>query len=332
MITWEINPIRLPLKYTWKISRNSSSFKINYLIGCNFRNWKGIGECAPNIRYGETPEEIDSGFQAFIAAGGDRVNDLQELTELLDALHLKNALRFGIESAYIHMICHADRMSVHDFLGVTAPKQVATSYTIPIMEPGAIKTFYDANRLERFEVIKIKANMETGIEALRTFSGFSSQPVIIDPNEAFSNADDVLRFMHDLKPYRVILMEQPMPATCVDDYIRVKQEGLYPLMADESICDGADYELLARQFDYVNMKLMKAGGYLNGLEILNQARQHGMKTMIGCMIETSLGISSAFHLSNGINFADLDGFLIVEDEPFGLLREENGLISLSHAG
>ncbi|MFN5885479.1 MAG: dipeptide epimerase, partial [Bacteroidota bacterium] len=78
-----------------------------------------------------------------------------------------------------------------------------------------------------------------------------------------------------------------------------------------------------------NMKLMKAGGYLNGLYLLKEARRHGMKTMVGCMVETSLGISSAMQLCNNINIVDLDGFLIIKDEPFNLVKEEAGKLSFA---
>jgi L-alanine-DL-glutamate epimerase-like enolase superfamily enzyme len=115
----------------------------------------------------------------------------------------------------------------------------------------------------------------------------------------------------------------------VDDYKAVKKLQLFPLMADESVCDEANFEEITQQFDYVNMKLMKAGGYLNGLHIINEAKAHNLKTMVGCMVETSLGISSAWHLCSLTNYADLDGYLIVKEEPFGLLKEENGKINLN---
>lgn len=329
MINWQIEPLKLALKYTWKISRNSSTHKVNFIIHCGFSRWKGIGETAPNIRYNETSEVILSEFERFLQAGGARVNDLDELTTLLDSLKLKNALRFGIESAYIHMLCHAEQTPLNELLHIPKTTGIATSYTMPILEMDEVKSFYEQNHLSRFETVKLKLNAENGLDLLQHFSSFSNQPVIIDPNEAFTNADDLLHFLHQAKPYRIALVEQPMPATCVDDYKAVKKAGLFPLMADESICEDADFEELKHQFDYVNMKLMKAGGYLNGIRILNTARAHGMKTMVGCMVETSLGISSALQVCGGVDYADLDGFMIVKDEPFGLLHEQDGFVELT---
>lgn len=329
MINWQITPIKLALKYTWKISRNTSTFKTNFLITCDQGNWKGLGETAPNIRYNETPEVMLEEFNKFVAAGANHVHDLNDLEQLLNSLHLKNALRFGIESAYIHMLCHAERTPIHTFLGIPPAHDITTSYTLPIMAPGEIVPFFEQNQLSRFEILKIKTNAENGADVLKALSTVSKQPLIIDANEAFTDADSLLRFLYTLKPYPVILIEQPMPATCTDAYREVKQHHLYPLMADESICDDADFADLATQFDVVNMKLMKAGGYLNGIRILEEAKQHHMKTMVGCMVETSLGISGAFHMAALTNYADLDGYLIVQDEPFGLLDEQNGKINLN---
>ncbi len=330
MMNWQIEPLKLPLRYTWKISRNSSTHKTNFIIHCQFRNWKGIGEVAPNVRYNETPEVIKQEFERFIEAGGNLVNDLHELTTLLNQLKLKNALRFGIESAYIHMLCYAEKTPLNEFLGIPLAKDIATSYTMPIMEIGEVKDFYEKNNLERFQVIKLKTNHENGLELIKYVSSFCNRPLIIDANEAYTDADSLLIFLHAIKPYSIALIEQPMPAHCVTAYQTVKKANLFPLMADESVCDDADFELIKTQFDFVNMKLMKAGGYLNGLRIINEAKQHGLGTMIGCMVETSLGISGAWNLCGLTDYADLDGYLIVQDEPFHLLKEENGLINLNH--
>lgn len=328
MINWQITPIKLELKYTWKISRNSSTYKTNFIITCNQGNWKGLGETAPNIRYNETPEVIAEEFSRFIAAGADQVHDLGDLEQLLNTLKLKNALRFGIESAYIHMLCHAERTPINTFLGIPPAANIASSYTLPIMAPGEIVPFYNNNNLKRFEILKIKTNADNGADVLKALSTVSNQPLIIDANEAFTDADSLLRFLYTLKPYPVELIEQPMPAHCVDAYRKVKKHNLYPLMADESICEDGDFADLSTQFDVVNMKLMKAGGYLNGLRIVEEAQKHRMKTMVGCMVETSLGISGAFHMAALTDYADLDGYLIVKEDPFELLEEQDGKINL----
>ena len=100
-----------------------------------------------------------------------------------------------------------------------------------------------------------------------------------------------------------------------------------PLLADESVTDTADFAEIAQQFHGVNVKLMKAGGLRRGTELLRQTRAHGLIPMLGCMVETSVGIAAALQISALADVHDLDGFLIVRDEPFGLVAETAGALS-----
>ncbi len=119
-----------------------------------------------------------------------------------------------------------------------------------------------------------------------------------------------------------------MPARKATEYQFLKKNSLYPVFADESVTDQPDFSSLRHQFHGINMKLMKAGGYLNGLRILQETQKQGLLPMIGCMVETSLGIWSAMQLCAGIRYADLDGFLILKDEPLGLVKEQDGNLIL----
>jgi L-alanine-DL-glutamate epimerase-like enolase superfamily enzyme len=119
-------------------------------------------------------------------------------------------------------------------------------------------------------------------------------------------------------------VEQPLPADMVDAYKYLKKESPLPIMGDESVLNQPKFDELVQQFDMVNMKLMKAGGYINGIRILKEAKARGLRTMIGCMVETTLGIKSAWSLCSLAEFADLDGCLIISNEPYHLLKEENG--------
>ena len=326
MLNWQIEQIKLELKYTWKISRNSSDFKFNSIISVGSSIYKGIGEVAPNIRYNETPEIILSEFNRFVKAGASNINDYQELTDLLTELKLPNALCFGIESAYTHYLCNIEKTSIYNLLGIQKSQKVETSFSLPIMDVSEVKNFYFENNLQRFARLKTKVNAENAIELVNEISKISNQPLIVDGNEAWKNPDDILSFMHSASNANIALIEQPMHASMVDEYKYLKPKSKHDLFADESICAHANFDELKQQFHGINMKLMKAGGYLNGLNLLNEAKQHGMKTMIGCMIETTLGISSAYFLCNEINVIDLDGFMIIKNEPFNLLREHEGQI------
>jgi L-alanine-DL-glutamate epimerase-like enolase superfamily enzyme len=324
MLRWHIESKPLHLKYTWKISRNSSDIKTNLFIRVADKRHVGIGEAAPNSRYGESAEYLTDQFESLVDSGLELIRSLEDLQILL-SLHLpSNSLRFAIESAYIHFVCQQQGVSVSQFLGVNLPDKVATSFSLPIMDPALIADFIRFHNLNRFQSLKIKVNQEEGLDLVRQVAENSSRPLIIDANEAWTNPDELLRFMEQLRAYPIAFIEQPMPADRVSEYEYLKPNSPYELFADESVTNRADFNQLKNQFHGINMKLMKAGGYLNGMKILEETRQHGLKTMVGCMVETSLGIWSAMQLCQGVTQADLDGFLILRDEPFGIVHEQDG--------
>ena len=324
MIRWHIEEKQLQLRYTWKISRNSSDSKTNLFVRVADQKDVGIGEAAPNTRYGETAALLNQQFEHLIDHGLELIRTLEDLQILLSLYPPANSLRFAIESAYIHYICQQKGMTVSDFLGVSMPAGVPTTFTLPIMDPGLVADFILKHDLNRFASLKVKVNREEGLDLVKEAAAASSVPLIVDANEAWTDPDDLLEYLQALKPYQISFIEQPLPAASKEEYIYLKKKSPYRLFADESVTNQADFELLKKQFHGVNMKLMKAGGYLNGLRILEETRRNGLQTMVGCMVETSLGIWSAMQLCHGINHADLDGFLVLKDEPFGIVQERAG--------
>ena len=323
MLTWSIQELKLSLKYSWKISRNESSYKRNFIITVTDGMNTSSGEVAPNIRYGETPELILEKFDRIQPALAS-IDTLDSLTQIIDSQLLFNSLRFGIESAFVHYLSRKNNTSVFAQLGLKKPGEVYTSYTLPIMEPGKVKGFVDEYNLLRFKYLKIKISQETGAELIDEVLKVSQVPLRIDANEAWQDVDNLLLFMEKFKKKNIQFFEQPLPSFMKEEYKYLKKQSPFELVADESVTNHVDLEEIASQFHGINMKLMKAGGYFNGIKILQDAKKQGLKTMIGCMVETSLGIFSAINLCNDINYIDLDGHFLIENEPFNMVSERDG--------
>ena len=194
------------------------------------------------------------------------------------------------------------------------------------MKIGEIGEFIVKYNLQRFKSLKIKVNSSEGYETIKEVAKHYANPLKIDANEAWTNPDELLLFFEKIKEFNIEFIEQPLPAKLKKEYIYLKQKSGFELIADESVTNSPDFNELKGQFHGVNMKLMKAGGYIEGINILNGAKEAGLKTMIGCMVETTLGISSAMNLCNAINYIDLDGFFIIKNEPFKLVSEKEGLL------
>ncbi len=321
---WTIEKIRLDLKYTWKISRNASTFKENFIVRCKGEGFEGMGEVAPNIRYNETPDLIALAFASIKNDLGQCIISTEAIESFINTSNIPNSLKFGIESAFVHWHCKKYKITLQQFLGIEKPKFVASCYTMPIMDPSLIKDFYEEHHLNRFNFIKLKVNDVAAIDMLKEIGKLGNHPIMIDANEAWKDVDVLINFLPKLMAFPVEFIEQPMPSAFTEEYVHLKKNCHLPIMGDESVINNPDFDILEKQFDGVNMKLMKAGSYLNGVKILKEANKRGMKTMIGCMVETTLGIKGAWDLCALAQYADLDGCLIVENEPFHLLNEKDG--------
>jgi len=331
-LCFTINTQKLLLKYNWAISRNTSAFKINAIICLSDGLIQGYGEAAPNIRYGETPELLLEQFELFNSKfiySNFNVKDadtgIEAFEEYLSDFEICQALRFGINAAFAHYISKKYQKPLSYLLGIRpADLPLPSSYSIPIMDPSLLQNFCETFHLKRFKRIKIKVKTEEATEIIHELRKYLDAELLVDGNECWTDVEALIRFSEGLPKLRVGLLEQPMPAHMTEEYQWLKKHSPIPLIADESCLAAPDMDALQSQFHGINMKLMKAGSYRNGIKILQEAQKRQMIRMIGCMVETSIGIASAMQVSHGVQYADLDGFLIIKDEPFGLVEEKNG--------
>ncbi|WP_210521453.1 enolase C-terminal domain-like protein [Hymenobacter terricola] len=333
MPIWTLTPHLLALRYVWKISRNTSATKTNLLLQVSGHGQRGTGEAAPNVRYNETPELLQQQFEGLQATGLAQVETLAELDALLAEQPVAHALSFALEAALVQWLAARAGQPVWQWLGVPPPAgKVPTAFSLPIMAPGAVAEFLREQDAARFQLLKIKVNQAEGLALLSEVArALPGHALLVDGNEAWPDADSVLQFLEQtaaLPGLRLHLLEQPLPAALADDYRYLRPRSAVPLVADESVTDTADFAEIARQFHGVNVKLMKAGGFRRGIELLRRTRAHSLLPMLGCMVETSVGIAAALQISALADVHDLDGFLIVKDEPFKIVTEAAGQLSL----
>jgi L-alanine-DL-glutamate epimerase-like enolase superfamily enzyme len=331
MIKWTITEVELPLKVDWNISRNSSVIKKNFVIELKNGQFRGLGEVAFNVRYGESREIILSKFEEFkTESSNTEFNGVESVVAFMDRFDFPQSLKFGIESAFVDYLSHLSGKTIPQFLGVNTVSAVKTSFSIPIMEKENIEKFIVENNLNRFSSLKIKVNNKNALELTEEVLKNAAALVRIDANEAFLDHEEVMSFLNqisDLK--RIEFLEQPLPAGAHDEALLLKKVCPVKLIADESVTKEEITSYFVERFDGINIKLMKSGGYLKGLKQMRQAKILGLKVMIGCMIETSLGISSAMNIASGFDYYDLDGFLLLKEDPYKMLSEENGKIFYS---
>lgn len=326
--SFELEMLELPLRYEWKLSRNSSVSKTNAIIRVKDSIFEGLGEVAPNIRYDETSERVQQEFDTCSKIIPTLLAKGIPWPEILIQLPACQALRMGLDMAWSRWICAGKGRRLSDLLGLDEPGPREICYTIPVMDPAEIPFFIQRERLHRFSWLKLKVNAETAMEMLNQVLVQFPGKLAIDGNEAWKNPDEALNFAKQLPADRILFLEQPFPAIMREEYIQMKPEWPVEIWGDESILGVADPDWWKMAFHGINVKLMKTGSISKAVEMLRLARTAGLKTMIGCMVETSIGISAAMELESLADFMDLDGFLLLQEEPFRLVEEAEGKVFL----
>jgi len=327
-LTWKIEKLDLPLKVIWRIARTTTATTVseNFLITLSDGERISYGEVSPNSRYGVKERDVFNEFNRFLKLVPSNFTH-DTLLDFLVKNEFAHSMSFGIESAFVHL----QNKKVSEYFNLQTPTQVETSFTIPIMEISQLQNF--VKEYSRFKSLKIKVNKDTGFEVISEILKHTNQKLRIDANESwtdFESFEKILKMLANKNiEFRIEFIEQPFPAHCKDEYKKLKAVSKIPIIADESVEDNADFTELKNMFHGINVKLQKAGSYKNAIRLLTEARKHGMQTMIGCMVESSLGCMGGFELSSLADYLDLDGFILVKDDPFKILKEENGIISLA---
>jgi len=277
----------------------------------------GRGEGVPYPRYGETIADSlaqIAGVAAPIEAGASRA----DLASLLPP----GAARNAVDCALWDLEARLAGTSVATLAGVAAPAPVASAITIAIDTPDAMSAA--AARASHVPLLKVKVDRaDAAIQIAAVRAAAPAPRLIVDPNESWTIAE-LERWQDLLIEQRVDLLEQPLPAG--EDGALAQFKSRVPLCADESLHTRADLDALAERYQYVNIKLDKAGGLTEALALADAARARGFGLMAGCMVCSSLGIAPALLLAGDAAFVDLDGPLwLVEDRPGGVVDRDGVL-------
>ena len=309
---------------TFTIARSSADSFEHVVLELKEDDLVGRGESAPTGYYGESAEK------ALTALESVEVKDPWDIEgALLANADLPPSALAALDNALHDLVAKRLGVPVYRLLGLARPEPV-TAYTLGIA--GRETTIRTAREYSELPIFKMKVGGWEDIETVRAVAEVSEAEIWVDANEAFS-ADDAPEVSRELKDVGVAMIEQPVPASDGPEALRRFTEGAHPIpvIADESSIVARDVPGLCGCVSGVNVKLAKCGGLRRALELIHTARAHGMMVMLGCMVETSLGIGAAAQVSGLVDFVDLDGPLLLADDPFGGLQFEKGRILLPDA-
>lgn len=316
-----VEKITVHTKRTFAIARSAHDVFERVVITLQEAGATGRGEAAPTAHYGQ---DADGAAEALRSV---RVEDPWDIEGTLAANgHLPPASKAALDGALHDLAAKRLGVPVYRLLGLSRPAPVS-AYTLGIADRET--TLADAERLASFPVLKMKVGGEEDFATVRTVAESTKAGIWVDANEAFA-PEEAPAVVRELVGMGVKLIEQPVPAAAGPRALRAATEAAapVPVIADESAITAADVPRLAGCVGGVNVKLAKCGGIRGALEMIHTARAHGMLVMLGCMVETSLGIAAAAQISGLADFVDLDGAMLLADDPYTGLGYENGRITL----
>ena len=211
--------------------------------------------------------------------------------------------------------------------GYNPTKAPSTTFTIGIDTPEVVreKTLECAGK---FNILKVKVGTANDKELIETIRTVTDLPIAVDANQGWTERFRALDMIYWLRDHGVVLVEQPLPVNRIEDQAWLRERSPLPLIGDESIQGLADVRRAVGLFDGINIKLMKCGGLRNAHKMVELARGLDLKVMLGCMTETSCAVSAAAQLSPAVDFADLDGNLLITNDLFDGVGLEDGKLVL----
>jgi len=283
----------------------------------------GVGEGYPDRFYGETPETMAAVFPYLMSFTENFTIDLEDPTSARQhleyiaanwegSLRWNGAAKCALDIALHDLAGKVLGIPVHELIGLPADIP-PTDFTIGIDEPAIVAE--RAARAADFPALKIKCGGPQDLETLRAVREVFAGPIRVDANTAWTRAD-AEALLPALVDLGVELIEQPFPARAYRDLAWLQELSSLPIVADESCVQLEDLEALVGVVAGVNVKLAKCGGIAPAREMLERARELGFRTFLGCMEETSVGIAGSAAVASLAEWVDLDGCLLLADDPF----------------
>ncbi|HYJ79177.1 MAG TPA: dipeptide epimerase [Longimicrobiaceae bacterium] len=280
---------------------------------------EGWGEAAATAYYGETVETVAAVLPRLQdvlseAAQGDPFALERIDHALAHAVGRNPSARVAVSAALHDLVGKRLGLPVWKLWGLDPAAAPVSSFTIGIDELEVMRE--KVREAAAYQILKIKVGTPRDAEILRMIRDEAPRKTIrVDANTAWT-AKEAIRSIPMLEEFGVEFVEQPLPAEDLEGLRLVRRSSQLPIIADESCEVAADVAKLAGAVDGVNIKLAKCGSLREAVRIVHAARAHGMQVMLGCMVESTLGIAAAVQLAPLTDYVDLDGAALLESDPF----------------
>jgi L-alanine-DL-glutamate epimerase-like enolase superfamily enzyme len=320
-----VQTLELHLAVPFAISRATHTTRKVVLVELSEGDRISRGEGAPDAFFGETPESVERKVRGAIdALSEDPLDVTGVVTRLEERFPHGGAACCAIDILAHDRAAQAAGVTLRDFLGLARGEPPPTSFTIGIAEPSVMAERAAKAAAEGFSVLKVKLGRGDDIAALSAIRERFSGTIRVDPNAAWT-ADEAPARIAALVPFDIEFVEQPIAPDDLEGLRRVHAGSPLPIVVDEAAVRATDVPRLAGACDGINVKLQKCGGVAAARAMIAAAHESGLKVMLGCRAaETSVAIAAAAHLAPAVEWADLDGNLLITDDPYRAVGVKSG--------
>lgn len=320
----EARVLTMPLAERFTIARETWDVATAVFAIVRYGDAEGYGECSPDAHWGETPETTVEQLESVDLGQLRGPFDLEGATRLLPA----GSARCVLDVALHDLAARLAGVPLRALLGVGDAPLPPTSVTVPISDPESMvaraKSFAD------HPIVKTKVGFDGDVEAIEAIRSVFPGRIRVDANEGWSE-DEAIDRLARLERFDVELCEQPIPMRNHEALRRVTEASPIPVYADEDAGTSADVASLAGVVDGVNLKLRKAGGVRETWRAIATARAHAMGVMLGCDLDSGIAMGAAAALAPLCDFIDLDGPLLLAEDPHPSVTYERGELKVPDA-
>ncbi len=321
-------PYTLQLKHVFTIATSSRSTTPVMLTKIEYDGFVGYGEASMPPYLGESQETAAKFLSKVDLSQFKNPFEMETILDYIDSIDEKNtAAKASVDIALHDLTGKIMKQPWFNIWGYDKTKTPYTSFTIGIDTPEVVRQ--KVKEAEEYKILKVKLGRETDKEMIETIRSVTDKPLTVDINQGWKEKEFALEMIHWLNERGTQFIEQPMPKDQIDDIAWLTEKSPLPTIGDESVQRLDDVRKAYGVYSGVNIKLMKCTGMREANKMLNLARALDMKVMLGCMTETSCAISAAAQLSPMVDWADLDGNLLISNDPYKGVEVVDGRVILN---
>lgn len=332
MIRLHFEPLKLKTAHPFGISYGTTSDISNVLVKLSFKDMEGLGEAAPAEYHDESPETVQAvlgRWQASDILGDDPFAIVSVMRRLDKDISGHRSAKAAVEMALLDLMGKTAGLPAFKLLGLAGLEPPMTDFTIGIDRLHSVEKKTREALDKGFKLLKVKQGTDYDREIIKTIRKVAPDiPVRVDANGGWS-PKVAIEMSGFLAENGVEFIEQPLPKHAgYSDFKFVRDRSALPILLDETICTSKDVAKMAGAIDGVVVKLAKAGGILEAMRVIHAARAHQMQVMFGCMVESSIGVTAAVHLSALCDHLDLDGAMLLAEDPYDGAYYDHGYMRL----